>query len=619
MVSLLASILILGTVSPVFAVSGTVNSFQKISATEGGLIGPLGSGDQFGRDIANMGDIDGDGVNDLAVGVLGDDDNAANDGGAVYILFMNNDGTVKSEQKITDASLVGVTFANRDFFGSSVVSIGDLDGNGVTDLAVGAMGDGPGSGGGFGSGAVYILFLEYDGNVLSVLSNPKIENGFTNFGSPLGAGDHFGVSVANLGDLDGDGVTDLAVGAEFDDDSGFDSGAVYVIFLNTNGAVKSVNKLTGIGFGGQDGVGTDVASLGDLDGAGPSVVALAAGANGAPFPSFQGQVNILFLNSAGSVLSSQKIGSGLGGFGGTIDGGDVFSSVENAGDLDGDGVTDLAVGIAGDDDGGSSSGGIWIVFLNDDGTVKDEQKISDTEGNFGGTLAAGDFFGYSVANMGDLDGDGVNDLAGGGIGAGGTGAVWILFMDGVSPPSTFCDRPIGDFDNVIIGTAGDDRLSGTSGDDLIDGKGGNDSLKGNAGNDCLIGGPGSDKLSGGSGNDYLQGDDGADSLAGGSGDDFILGGAGNDRISGGLGNDELHGGAGDDQITGRDGSDSLFGDGDNDILSGGDGNDTLNGGDGNDAVLGRTGNDGLSGGAGSDICIGGSGINTADTTCEISV
>jgi len=431
------------------ATSGTVNSFQKISATQGGFTGSLTANDQFGRGVENIGDLDGDGVTDLAVGAFADDDGGT-DRGAVYILFMNSDGTVKSEQKISDTAggFTG-TLVFRDFFGSSVTNLGDLDGAGlsVLALAVGAIGDGPGSGGGFGSGAVYILFLNSDG---TVQSHTKIVNGVTNFGTPLGAGDHFGGSVANIGDLDGDGVNDIAVGAEFDDEP-FDSGAVYIIFLNSNGTVKSVKKLAnGQGgvpsglFGQQDGIGCTacLTSLGDLDGAGLSVLALAVGANIAPFFSTRtGQVEILFLNSAGTVISSQKIGSGLGGFG-TLDFSDQFSPVENMGDLDGDGVTDLAVGAILDDDGGTDRGAVYVLFMKSDGTVKSFQKISDTEGGFTGILDNNDQFGFSIANMGDLDGDGVQDLAVGAIvdddGGVNFGAVWILFMNGVpsTPPDT---------------------------------------------------------------------------------------------------------------------------------------------------------------------------------------
>ena len=60
-------------------------------------------------------------------------------------------------------------------------------------------------------------------------------------------------------------------------------------------------------------------------------------------------------------------------------------SVDSLGDLDGDGVGDLAVGALGDDDDGTDRGAVWVQFLNADGTVKAHQKISDTQGGFTGT------------------------------------------------------------------------------------------------------------------------------------------------------------------------------------------------------------------------------------------
>ena len=134
----------------------------------------------------------------------------------------------------------------------------------------------------------------------------------------------------------------------------------------------------------------------------------------------------------GEVLSHQKISHTEGGFTGTLNDLDEFgSSVAHLGDLDGDGVSDIAVGAPGDDDGGALRGAVWVLFLNTDGTVKSHQKISSTEGGFTGTLLGNNNFGGSLAAMGDMDGDGVGDLA---VGAprdrdGGRialGAVWIL-------------------------------------------------------------------------------------------------------------------------------------------------------------------------------------------------
>ena len=80
--------------------------------------------------------MDGDGIADLAVGPF-DDTNGA-DRGAVHILFLNSDGTVKSRQKIASGTNGGPVFADGDRFGFSVASLGDLDGDGINDLAAGA-------------------------------------------------------------------------------------------------------------------------------------------------------------------------------------------------------------------------------------------------------------------------------------------------------------------------------------------------------------------------------------------------------------------------------------------------------------------------------------------------
>ncbi len=138
----------------------------------------------------------------------------------------------------------------------------------------------------------------------------------------------------------------------------------------------------------------------------------------------------------GWVLSHQKISDTQGGFTGILDDLDNFgASLASLGDLDGDGVTDLAVGAFYDDAGGTDRGAVWVLFLDTDGTVKSHQKVSDTQGGFTGTLDDFDFFGWSVASPGDLDGAGVNDLAVGAIldDDGGTdrGAVWVLFLDGI--------------------------------------------------------------------------------------------------------------------------------------------------------------------------------------------
>jgi hypothetical protein len=133
---------------------GTVKATLKIADGTGGL-GPLSNADSFGRSAAPLGDLDGDGVTDLAVGAHHDDTGGL-DRGAVYVLFLRPDGTVRETRKLADRTGGFGALSNSDLLGTSVTALGDLDGDGVTELAVGAGGDDTG---GDGRGAVYVLSL----------------------------------------------------------------------------------------------------------------------------------------------------------------------------------------------------------------------------------------------------------------------------------------------------------------------------------------------------------------------------------------------------------------------------------------------------------------------------
>ena len=216
------------------AQAGTVQSEQKISETAGGFGGVLDTSDQFGICVGALGDLDGDGNEDLAVGARLDDDGGT-DQGAVWILFLDADGTVASQQKISaTAGGFGGALDPGDNFGSSVAAVGDLDNDGLVDLAVGARLD---DDGGADQGAVWILFLNANG---TVASQQKISQTAGGFVGNLDPSDQFGFSVTGLGDLNNNGIEDLAVGAPGDDDGASDQGAVWVLFLNASGTVASL-------------------------------------------------------------------------------------------------------------------------------------------------------------------------------------------------------------------------------------------------------------------------------------------------------------------------------------------------------------------------------------------
>lgn len=199
--------------------------------------------------------------------------------------------------------------------------------------------------------------------------------------------------------------------AHHDDDGGYRIGDVYILFLETTGQLKSAQKISST-YGNfpyalrdSDYFGSSCVSIGDLDVDG--VDDLVVGANGDE----GGAVFILFLNSEGKVKSAQNISSTYGNFPYAITTSDAFGgSVASAEDVDGDGVSDLVVGTYWDIDGGTEAGAVYVLFITTEGLVNSAQKISNSYGNLPYSAVEANFFGYSAAFVGDLDGDGVTDL-----------------------------------------------------------------------------------------------------------------------------------------------------------------------------------------------------------------
>ncbi len=416
--------------------SAQVVSHQKISALSGGFAGPLDAEDNFGSPVVNIGDLDGDGVNDLAVGAPLDDDGGS-DRGAVWILFLRDDGTVKAHQKISSTmGGFGGALSDEASFGAGIALLGDINGDQCPELAVGAGGD---ADGGTRRGAVWIFSLETDGTVKSQ-SETKISDTAGCFDGVLEDFDNFGRFLVRIYDLDGDGIDELGVHLH-DDDGGSEAGAIWILFLEPSGKVRRHQKISALegGFTGGltagDQFGNSFAALGDLDGDG--ICDLSAGAplddDGGPD---RGAVWILFLNPDGTVKGHKKISDAPGPdeFPGGLDDEDYFGqSQASLGDRDGDGVCELAVGANRDDDGGIDRGCVWILHLDPSGCVLSVDKISDTAGNFPGELDDHDRFGQRLTTVGDLNRDGGVDLAVGASwdddGASNEGAVWILFLE----------------------------------------------------------------------------------------------------------------------------------------------------------------------------------------------
>ena len=249
----------------------------------------------------------------------------------------------------------------------------------------------------------------------------KIEEGSGGFIADLDSGDRFSRDHDQAGDIDGDGVIDLVVGARSDDDSATDAGAVYILFMNTDGTVKANQKISALEGGFNDTLlernyfGYGVAGIGDYNDDDIPDIAVSAP------NSTNIALYIIHLNRDGTVKSYVKntniIAQGLSAIG----------------DLNKDGKIDLVACDPNSDAGGRNRGSIAILFFDSASHVitTDIVTINAISGGFGTGLEDEDNFGgREVAILGDLDNDGTQEMA---VGAfmsdGGKGAVWILSLD----------------------------------------------------------------------------------------------------------------------------------------------------------------------------------------------
>lgn len=227
---------------PVSVLSGAWQQLTALSSVWPGV-----DGQHLGAALAALGDVTGDGIPDVAVGAPGD----ALTVGRVY-LFSGALGTPGTHQWSWTPSAVDSEF------GAAIARLGDVDGDGVGDLAVGAPRAQVGSA---QTGAVWVL----SGAKLQQTGVNPVIHWFPGFS----AGDEFGRAVAGIGDVDLDGVTDLAVGAPFAGSA--DEGVVFVYSCGSAGALwNSVWGSAGSRFG------WSVASLGDVDGDGWSEIVVGA-------------------------------------------------------------------------------------------------------------------------------------------------------------------------------------------------------------------------------------------------------------------------------------------------------------------------------------------------------
>ena len=354
------------------------------------------AGDWFGRSVAGAGDLNGDGFSDLAVGADGYYVQDGNDG-KVYVFYGSRDCLAHTE----DVWYRGLVPSQEDRVGRSVASAGDVNGDGYADLVIGA------------TERAKVLYGAAEG----------LNNGWPDWWPwSENDGDKFGYAVTGAGDVNGDGYADVMVGAQ-GYLAGADQGKAYVY----HGAGSPFSPFAGWSVDGTniaDRLGRAVASAGDVNGDGYSD--LLVGAPGYPgSPGRRGKV-YLYLGASGGPATTAAWSAE-----GEYDGDWFGAAVAAAGDVNGDGYGDVIIG----------------AWQYDNGAEVDAGKVYLYLGSVGGLQATWDWsitgevqnlnLGAAVAAAGDVNGDGYADVI---VGASenqllgrGTAQVYYGSEDGLSP------------------------------------------------------------------------------------------------------------------------------------------------------------------------------------------
>jgi len=339
------------------------------------------TGDQVGAAVSGLGDVNGDGYADFAVGA-----HQPGYGNGKAHVFHGGPGISTTP----NATLSGPSF--NSYFGSAI-SGGDFNGDGYADLAVGAPYDDP------SGGPPFYLIISDGGSAFMYLGGPGgIAGGNVWYGHGDQQDEHYATSLNGFADINADGYTDLVVGApDLDIGSPFsllDCGRVVEYSGgSTPGVLTFRQSLNG---GPNERFGASVANAGDVNGDGyGDIVVGAPSAN----QTIQSQGRAAVHVGSGSGLGTSAFWSQLGSeaFGG------YGSSVSGAGDINGDGLSDVLVGAVFQENGGAQDRGVARVYV---GPLPGGAAAAWTVNG----PAAFANVGHCVANAGDVNGDGWSDL-----------------------------------------------------------------------------------------------------------------------------------------------------------------------------------------------------------------
>ncbi|MFO0690053.1 MAG: FG-GAP-like repeat-containing protein [Myxococcota bacterium] len=362
--------------------------------------------------VASAGDVNGDGYDDVLVGSAQYNSGQGFLEGVAFLYLGGPSGVASGNESAAAARLEGDQTGAG--FGKSVASAGDVNGDGYADVIVGAPGYDNGQ---LDEGAAFVFLGSATGiaNGSPATAHARLESNQVRAS--------MGGSVASAGDVNGDGRSDVIVGAGLYDDGQLDEGAAFV-FLGTALGIANGNPLTAHArlesdndSGGAYAAGAYVAGLGDVDGDGFGDVGLGLPAynfkRGAVFV-FKGSAAGLVANGSPANASASLINPTLGGS--PWDGN--FGAGLAAGDLNGDGYADLMVGAPTYSLGQAGEGAIFTYLGSASGIASGgpSTSIVTLESNQPGTFTAEDIYTVGMGwalGVGDTNGDGFADLIAG--------------------------------------------------------------------------------------------------------------------------------------------------------------------------------------------------------------
>jgi hypothetical protein len=410
---------------------------KSLNGTNGFSVYGIAKQNLLGASVSAVGDFNGDGRVDLILGSPVGDNMEIEDAGRAFVLY----GQEAAWPKIFNLVYLNGTngfkilgLPRRYHLGNSVSGAGDLNGDGVADIVLGAY-EASTSPQGYFAGTAFVLFgqTNFSTQMVDVTSLNGL-NGFKIEG--ISAYGHLGYSVSKAGDLNGDGIADLVLGAPVLRYA--EKPAVYVLFGHTGNwpAVFNLTSLNGSnGFiiesydeNSNDCLGYSVSSARDFNADGIDDLII-----GAP-SSQRGTVYVLFGHTGNwpAVVNITRL-TGANGFmvDGLQDHDQLGGSVSTAGDFNGDTIADLVIGAPMSRGTGLSKAGEVYVIFGQKSSMPPIFNLSSLNG-LNGFKVSGNYWGgslgFAVSTAGDLNDDGIADLL---LGARGDwtdpGTAYVLF------------------------------------------------------------------------------------------------------------------------------------------------------------------------------------------------